>query len=442
MTIIDSVSGRNFTITQAGRLDVETSIQLPIGQSFKLNLERPKTHLSCVATPSEGLVSANTVINVQCSHICTLDYSNIAKIEYANPFQEEMQKQMAKGSSGTESWTAIGAYASITDKSYGSVLAKNGIIYDMPFHVPTMSNLIQKLNTLTEANSTIVGAINILRGFHGGILAPNGNIYFTPYEHTDIQIFNPNTETNVGNIPVSAGVGTSYVGGTYSPNTNQVYIPRNPSGLPLRKINMSNNSVSSLSNVTSLYYGCSLALNGMIYCANLSATCNATCEILKINPTNDTLTYLILPSPTGSFIGTTLAPNGLIYLLPYDSTKIYTINPSNDAVTEVISGVTGLNKWASGVLAPNGKIYLTPEGASNVGIIDTSNNTINTTTLIGIDNISVGINTLKFAGAGKIGANGKIYISPRNANKALAIDTKSNGSFCESIRLSPNFNKF
>ncbi|MDX1959577.1 MAG: hypothetical protein SFU98_13445 [Leptospiraceae bacterium] len=440
LTLTDSESNKTFSVLQPAIGEITQEItSLSANTKYNLSITRPVSHISCTSTELSGTITKETTINISCTHVCTLDYSNIAKIENATFFQEELQKQMAKASSGTESLTAVGTYANITDKSYGGILAKNGVIYEASFNA-TNTGLIQKFTISNETVSTISIAppSNVpLNAFHGGILAPSGNIYFVPNGFGTMQIFSPSSETFVASITL----GTGHVGGVYSPNTDRMYVPKGAGGFPIQKIDPNTNTFMSLGSPANPYYGCTLAMNGMIYCANLT-TCTATCDVLKINPTNDTFSTISLPSPTGSFIGTVLSPSGHIYLVPYTSTKIYTINPNDDSVATVITGLAGGIKWAGGALAPNGKIYLTSEEAAMIGIIDTRNNTIDTTTLTGINSSNFGTASQFFAGSGKIGSNGKIYLTARKANKAASIDTKSNGSYCESIRLSPYFNKF
>ena len=79
------------------------------------------------------------------------------------------------------------------------------------------------------------------------------------------------------------------------------------------------------------------------------------------------------------WIGGVLAPNGKIYCVPYSSTQILVIDPSDNS-TELIGSFGGSDKWNGGVLAPNGKIYCVPLNTNQILVIDPSDNS---TELIG-----------------------------------------------------------
>ncbi len=439
LSYTETISNQNLTITQTGTADVIRNIQLENGKNFNITLTRPNTHISCLATPLTGTVSATTEIIIQCNHICTLNYSEIAKIEYSIPFQEELQKQAAKGSSGPETIQIIADRSVTTEMAYGSVLAPNGNIYTTPF----TSLAITRTNTTNNSFTTLGTSVSSFR--HGGVLAPSGLIYMMNQAGANAQIFDPTSET----ITLSFAMPSSLtsVSGIYSPNTDRIYVPQlGTTSTNVFSINTNTNTSSTLTGTKNQqYYGCALAhKTGMIYCAALS-TCNPTCSILKINPITNSISELSYNHTTGAFIGIVYAPNDKMYLIPFDSDSVTILDPNNDAIDDTT--ITGLGlggfKWAGGVLAPNGKIYGTPESSNQVLMIDTNTNTTNTTTLINLNNSSLAnITAQKFAGAGKIATNGLIYLSPRFSQRVLAIDTKSNGSYCQSIRLSPNFNKF
>ena len=82
----------------------------------------------------------------------------------------------------------------------------------------------------------------------------------------------------------------------------------------------------------------------------------------------------------GNFAGTTtqwvggiLAPNGCIYGIPYTSTSILKIDPTNDTTT-TFGNFAGTTKWQSGILAPNGCIYGIPYTSTSILKILSSQN--------------------------------------------------------------------
>ena len=66
------------------------------------------------------------------------------------------------------------------------------------------------------------------------------------------------------------------------------------------------------------------------------------------------------------YLGGTLAPNGMIYGIPRDSTSILKINPEDDTVTTFGSVSTGANKYYGGTLAPNSVIYGIPFNSTSI----------------------------------------------------------------------------
>ena len=65
---------------------------------------------------------------------------------------------------------------------------------------------------------------------------------------------------------------------------------------------------------------------------------------------------------TSKWAGGVLAPNGMIYGMPYNSTTILKIDPTTDTAT-TFGSLSGTNKWFGGVLAPNGRIYGIPQSS-------------------------------------------------------------------------------
>ena len=74
---------------------------------------------------------------------------------------------------------------------------------------------------------------------------------------------------------------------------------------------------------------------------------------------------------TNKWFGGVLAPNGKIYYVPYSSTQVLCIDPSNNT-TSLFGSLTGTNKWYGGVLAPNGKIYCVPRDSETILTIGTT----------------------------------------------------------------------
>jgi len=135
-------------------------------------------------------------------------------------------------------------------------------------------------------------------------------------------------------------------------------------------------------------------------------------------------------SGAGKWFGGVLAPNGKIYGIPFNNTKILEIDPTTNTTT-LFGSFSGSFKWLGGVLAPNGKIYGIPLNSNQVLEIDPATNT---TTLFG--SFSGGVKWV----CGVLAPNGKIYGIPYNSTQILEIGESQ--SINENMVLSRYLNKF
>lgn len=116
-----------------------------------------------------------------------------------------------------------------------------------------------------------------------------------------------------------------------------------------------------------------------------------------------------------------LAPNGKIYCIPYNSTRIFEIDPSDyDKSTYVGPVFEGTKKWKGGVLGSDGNIYGIPFDSEKILKIDLSN--IDDSVLVG----PVFEGTEKWSGGALYNVegsthNGNIYCAPYSSNYVLEI---------------------
>jgi hypothetical protein len=104
-----------------------------------------------------------------------------------------------------------------------------------------------------------------------------------------------------------------------------------------------------------------IAPNGLIYGIPFNST-----AVLKINPTTTTASTFGSLTGTGKWAGGVLAPNGYIYGIPSASTTVLKINPATNTATTFGSLATAVSKWIGGVLASNGCIYSIPYASLNI----------------------------------------------------------------------------
>ena len=169
----------------------------------------------------------------------------------------------------------------------------------------------------------------------------------------------------------------------------------------------------------SQYNGGCLAPNGKIYLAPWNATVGRF-----IDPQTNTATTFSMPGldADSDYAGCVCAPNGKIYYIPFSTTRFRVVDPSNNTVTSYniqIANGSFQAYYAYGFAASNGKVYgVSTNGANNgssVLIIDPSDNTYTTIGPIGGGNYAGGVQA----------PNGKLYLCPRNTIGAI-LDPNNN----------------
>ena len=301
----------------------------------------------------------------------------------------------------------------------GGVLAPNGKIYFVPY-VSTLGRIVDPSNnSVTTYAAAPLGGIGT---FFSGVLAPNGKIYFAPFGATVGSFVDPtnNTVTTYGSFPV----GGDYQGSVLAPNGKIYFVP---SGTSIgRFVDPSNNSVTTYGNFSGTYLGGVVAPNGKIYFTPFGATVGAI-----VDPSNNSVTtYGGFPG-NNSYHGAVLSTNGLIYLITHNGTLGRYIDPSNNTVT-TYGNFLGNAGYIGGVLAPNGKIYYVPYNATVGLIVDPTTNTLTTYGSFPGSNAYEG---------GVVAPNGKIYFVPRDATVGAVVNTLNNNNWNLNVCTNPFFNK-
>ena len=302
----------------------------------------------------------------------------------------------------------------------GGVLAPNGKIYFAPYSA-TVGRIVDPANN----SVTTYGSFPGNEAYNGGVLAPNGKIYFAPHNGTVGRIVDPtdNTVTTYGSFPGSL----AYDGGVLAPNGKIYFVPYGAS--VGRFVDPSDNSVTtygSFPGSVAPYSGGVLAPNGKIYFVPFKATVGRF-----VDPTNNTVTtYGSFPG-NDAYVAGVLAPNGKIYFVPFDATVGMFVDPSNNSVT-TYGSFPGNDAYVGGVLAPNGKIYFAPNNGTVGRIVDPTDNTVTT--------YGSFPGSLAYEG-GVLAPNGKIYFAPYNATIGNAVCLLLNNNFNINVCTNPMFNK-
>lgn len=248
--------------------------------------------------------------------------------------------------------------------------------------------------------------------FVGGVLAPNGSIYFIPYDETVriLKLTPGSTSSDADSVCVLPDVISTTTG-------SDLYF----------------------GGVDQLFWGGVLAPNGCIYGIPYSAD-----YVLKIDTETDTFSRIpteitsdYSDTTTMRWCGGALAPNGIIYCAPYNAGYVLKIDTKTDELSVMKDGDSPIDVDTSGdyysgtgtycyqgaVLAPNGKVYFIPYNAKYIAEVDPWTDTLKMYTDYPVNSDSVGIDSNKFSG-GVLAPDGYIYMIPCRANKILKFNAK------------------
>ncbi|WBL42401.1 hypothetical protein PBT90_20385 [Algoriphagus halophytocola] len=147
---------------------------------------------------------------------------------------------------------------------------------------------------------------------------------------------------------------------------------------------------------SSKWWGGCLGANGCVYGAPRNSS-----NILKIDPSDDSITLIPCASGGDKWIGCVAAPNGKIYFIPSSRTACMVLDTADDSIYEFAMA----SGHAGGVLHSNGKIYTCPRMTTTVYEIDPSTDTVSSVLS------ASGGGSNKWRG-GFLGGNNKIYFAP------------------------------
>jgi len=311
--------------------------------------------------------------------------------------------------------------------------------------------------------------------FTGGTIAPNGKIYLAPYTATVGYVINP-SNNSIGTFgPIQANANGKYQGSVLAPNGKIYCIPDGNTAVAI--LDPSNNTVSSIIGPvgSDKCAGGALGSSGKIYCFPT----NINNFIFVINPANDTISSISLPS-TGGYARAITLRNGRVFSSPipgYGITLMRVVDPSDDSVSSY--GISDTSILAGSSLyeqAQNGKIIFVPVIGNVLGVVDPDNNyaistystgglngcqhptklangkiftTSGSQTLIAwIDPDDLSITTLRVPSVGGSSPygfhinhpNGKVYFIPSNASSGLVMNPGFNNNFNINLCTSPLLN--
>ena len=347
------------------------------------------------------------------------------------PYLKSLAAANSSGVTVTTS-TITGGATYITNGWAGGVLGPDGNIYFTPSNAAN----ILKLNVTTGVTTNITGgATYTTGGWSGGVLAPNGNIYFCPYNATNILVLNPTTGVTSNLTGGATYTSGGWAGGVVGPDGNIYCCPIGATNI--LKLNVSTGVTTNITGgatYTATGWVCGqVGPDGNIYFTPVFAT-----NILKLDPSTGVTTNITGGATilSNGYRAGTLGLDGNIYSAPYSSANILKFSVSPPTVTTITGGATMSSAWQGGVLAADGNIYFLPNSASSLI-------RLNTTT--GVTTNITGGATYTNQGwiGGVLAPDGNIYSGPYFSSSILKI-TFSGLSQLPSLRycLSPWTNKF
>lgn len=297
-----------------------------------------------------------------------------------------------------------------------------------------MSNLVARQNMAYEKYKCIVKFNSLNSNWStGSPIISDNEVFFSPFAHSFIRKFTPETsiDVNVGSVLAS---GSKYWGGCHHSNGSEYFLPHN---------NPDGNRILKYTKATSIseYVGSNLSLNtglntdfyrGMVeHPSNnkIYLTPTGKRRIVELDTVLNTTTEVGITYTSSFFVSYGVVVHGdWIYLVPWDSPQISRYNVITQVTENIATPFVGNLKLAGGV-ALGSKIYFTCRLNNHIVIYDTNTN-INTYVTSGI--LTNG-NTNPVAHP-----NGKIYFYGNNYNSGNETSVVTNGRWYE---FNPNNNE-
>jgi len=288
----------------------------------------------------------------------------------------------------------------------------------------TSQDVSTRLSTWTSTGTPVLTTFNTSAThtsagipYRAGVLGADGKIYVAPGAATgNILVIDPATNTSqLKSFGLEGlGSGTKYSGGLLAPN-GKIYFPPH-----------STNKVLIIDPVTETHelqdWGLTITGTNVFPDSAMGADkkmyCVGTGSCLIIDPAANTASISnfggVIPTSGTSarWVSGVLAFNNKIYFAPYNNTQVLMIDPANSlAVTTNYGTTIGSQAHRSMCNAPNGKLYMAPHNQAYWSIVDPVANTY----------VRVSQTGGKSMGA-FTGADGNIYAVPHaQSNNRFAV---------------------
>ena len=315
---------------------------------------------------------------------------------------------------------------------HGGVLAPNGDIH----FVPLAATRGQRINPVTGVVSTYSLVYTTAAAYRGGVLAPNGDIHFVPFNANRGQKVSASGVVSTYSL-VNSATTDKYIGGVLAPNGHIHFVPfiggsTNRVGQAVDTLTgiAYTYSFVDLSTITSgNYWGGVLAPNGEIHFVPRSQSIG---QKLDTN-TGVVSTYSLVHTAIGAYAGGVLAQNGDIHFVASSANVGQKVNYITGAVSTYSLVLTGTSAYAGGVLAPNGDIHFVPFLASR-------GQKISATGVVSTYSLTFTVSSAYNGGV--LAPNGDIILINASATRGQRLSTLAGNPFPLHFTLSPYLNKY
>jgi hypothetical protein len=339
----------------------------------------------------------------------TADNSSIGTNQYAwANFKKALDQGVVGGVAYSDENTngIVSTYSLVSTSTainhIGGVLAPNGDVHFIPYN-----NVRGQKLSAAGVVSTYSLVYTVANAYAGGVLAPNGDILFVPASGVRGQKISASGVVSTYSLVYTTSF--AYFGGVLAPNGDIHFIANNAA--VGQKVSASGvvSTYSLIYTVISKHFGGVLATNGDIHFVPRSAPVGQ-----KISAAGVVSTYSLVYTTSDAYRGGVLAPNGDIHFIPFAAAVGQKISAAGVVSTYALAATFSAGGYNSGVLAPNGDIHFIPASAT-VGQRISVNGTPYTYGLV--YTIASGF------GGGTLRPDGSIVFIPQTAVRGQIIST-------------------
>jgi hypothetical protein len=320
----------------------------------------------------------------------------------------------------------------------GGVLSPDGNIYFIPGSSNLSGTSAVKINYLSGATAAYTLIIQNANFFSGGVLASNGDIHFVPAASSRGQKVNASGVVSTYSLVYTLGSNTTYRGGVLAPNGDVHFVPGDARvGQKVSTAGVVSTYSLVYTDSNGAYWGGVLAPNGDIHFVPHAARVGQ-----KISAAGVVSTYSLVYTTSESYRGGVIGVNGDIHFIPNLAPVGQKISTAGVVSTySLVYSQTAFPAFSGGVLAPNGDIHFIPsrgsasfpvrgQKVSATGVVSTY--TVVYTTLL---------NDTLFSG-GVLAPNGEIFMIPTQPTGCIQkISTNSGQPLGLGVCLSSFLNK-